>query len=155
MAWITLSDSHVQYRLPLCFVSDHPELPLLLARKARPSLTYLARTIHTLQPNRSELKVLAGPPDNFRLHSLNGHVSTPIFDHLGSSSWHSYDAYLIVLVGKSAKWMIPFLILGAAGVVYLVARICGARGPRRRYPSYKSVADSEQMLDSSLDGRMA
>jgi hypothetical protein len=58
--------------------------------------------IHTLQRNRPELKVLSGPPSNPKLHSLNGDVVTPLFHHLGTSSWHSFDASFIVLLGRSA-----------------------------------------------------
>ena len=115
----------------------------------------MARTIHALQPNRLELKILAGPPDNFKLHSLNGPVSTPIFDHLGSSSWHSYDASLIVLLGKSAKWWIPLFILGAAAGVLFVVRILKVKGTLRRYPSYKSILYGEQKSDTNLEGRIA
>jgi hypothetical protein len=115
----------------------------------------MARTIHALQPHRGELKVLAGPPDNFKLHSLNGHVSTPIFDHLGSSSWHSYDASLIVLLGKSAKWWIPLLILGAAAAIFLVVRKLKVKGTLRRYASYRSILYGEKTLDTDLEDRIA
>lgn len=57
---------------------------------------HFASVLHTLQPDRSESKVLPGP-----LHSLNGRVTTPLFEHLGSSSWHSYDAQLITLLGNA------------------------------------------------------
>ena len=79
------------------------------------------RTIHASQPNRSELKILAGPKDNFKLHSLNGPVSTPIFDHLGSSSWHAYDASLIVALGKFSSLLRPLLIVSVVGLTLFVA----------------------------------
>jgi hypothetical protein len=31
------------------------------------------------------------------MHMLNGQVNTPLFRHLGSSSWHNRDARLIAL----------------------------------------------------------
>ncbi|KAK0738746.1 glycosyltransferase family 32 protein [Schizothecium vesticola] len=89
---------------------------------------HYASTIHAYQPNRTTLKVLAGPPDNFRLHSLNGHVQTPIFNHLGSSSWHSYDAALIVSVGRMLGHKLPILAVVAGVVVFVVVR----RTKRRR-----------------------
>ena len=84
--------------------------------------------IHAYQPNRTELKVLAGPADNFKMHSLNGHVSTPIFNHLGSSSWHSYDAALIVSVGRTMGTKLPLLAVASGAVAFLIIR----RQKRRR-----------------------
>jgi hypothetical protein len=34
------------------------------------------------------------------MHRLNGDVVTPLFHHLGASSWHSFDAALIVSLGR-------------------------------------------------------
>lgn len=34
------------------------------------------------------------------MHRLNGDVITPLFHHLGASSWHSFDAALIVSLGR-------------------------------------------------------
>lgn len=79
-----------------------------------------------LQENRTEYKVLAGPEGDRAMHSLNGRVSTPLFEHLGSSSWHSYDSSLIVLLGESS-WILP-LIIAVSGCILLYA---GARCGRR------------------------
>ncbi|KAK0630945.1 glycosyltransferase family 32 protein [Bombardia bombarda] len=89
---------------------------------------HYASTIHAFQRNRHELKILAGPRSNPNMHSLNGQVTTPIFDHLGSSSWHSYDAAMIVTIGKSGKWVMPVLFVGGIGVAFLIIR----RTRRRR-----------------------
>jgi ABC-type bacteriocin/lantibiotic exporter with double-glycine peptidase domain len=78
------------------------------------------RVIHTLQPNRSESKILVGPSNNFWLHSLNGPVSTPLFNHLGSASWHLYDAELVVLLGKCLTWVLPILIIGIVVILLVV-----------------------------------
>lgn len=107
--------------MPLRFVSSLPPAPQGLP--ANPS-----RTIHAYQPNRTTLKVLAGPSNNFRLHSLNGQVQTPIFNHLGSSSWHSYDAALIVSVGRMFAHKLPILAVVGGVVVFVVVR----RTKRRR-----------------------
>lgn len=76
--------------------------------------------IHTLQPHRADLKILAGPPDNPRLHSLNGDVVTPLFHHLGTSSWHSFDAALIVTLGRSTVILKLLVIVTVAVVVTLI-----------------------------------
>lgn len=88
----------------------------------------LTSMVHAYQPNRTELKVLAGPPENFKMHSLNGHVSTPIFNHLGSSSWHSYDAALIVSVGRMIGTKLPLLAIAGGAVAFFIIR----RAKRRR-----------------------
>jgi hypothetical protein len=79
-------------------------------------------TIHAFQRNRTELKILAGPKENPRLHSLNGPVSTPIFNHLGSSSWHSYDAAMIVSLGKHHGLLLPLACVAAVGAMFFVIR---------------------------------
>lgn len=74
---------------------------------------HFASVIHVYESNRTELKILPGP-----LHSLNGKASTPIFDHLGSSSWHSYDAKLIVTIGSRIN-LIFFFFVGVALALFL------------------------------------
>ncbi|KIN05910.1 glycosyltransferase family 32 protein, partial [Oidiodendron maius Zn] len=61
---------------------------------------HYASVIHTLQKNRSDLRILTGSKDAPNIHRLNGDVVTPLFHHLGASSWHSFDAALIVSLGR-------------------------------------------------------
>ena len=79
-----------------------------------------------LQDNRTDYKVLAGPEGDRGMHSLNGRVSTPLFEHLGSSSWHSYDSSLIVLLGESS-WMLPLLVGVSGCILIYVGSRCGRR----------------------------
>jgi hypothetical protein len=65
-----------------------------------PSNTDLKRSIHSHMKNRQDLKILSGPEGNENMHMLNGDVETPLFHHLGASSWHSYDAALIMSIGR-------------------------------------------------------
>jgi hypothetical protein len=149
LARVTLPDCLVQHGMPLRIVSSVRQLGICVARRRAaplfpgaacigpyqatrfPALTLFAtRTIHAYQRNRTELKVLAGPPDNFKLHSLNGPVSTPIFNHLGSSSWHSYDAAMIVSLGKS-RWKGPVMLaIASTGVFVAIRRSRRRRGVR-------------------------
>jgi mannosyltransferase OCH1-like enzyme len=76
---------------------------------------HYASTIHAYQANRTELKILPGP-----LHSLSGRVKTPLFEHLGSSSWHSYDAKLLPKVSCYVRGLFAFGMLVA--VVAVVRR---------------------------------
>ncbi|OTA01658.1 GT32 glycosyltransferase family 32 protein [Trichoderma parareesei] len=88
---------------------------------------HYASVVHAAQPQpgRGELKVLPGP-----MHSLNGHVKTPIFEHLGSSSWHSYDARFIMSLGRRLH-QIVFFCVGVMLVVLIkrrvmLRRVCGS-----------------------------
>ncbi|KHN96428.1 Glycosyltransferase, DXD sugar-binding motif protein [Metarhizium album ARSEF 1941] len=78
---------------------------------------HFASVLHALQPNRRDYKILPGP-----LHSLNGRVVTPLFEHLGSSSWHSYDARLINHLGH-ARLMPVFFGLGIVMTLYVQRRV--------------------------------
>ncbi|KAK4096451.1 glycosyltransferase family 32 protein [Parathielavia hyrcaniae] len=84
---------------------------------------HYASTIHAFQHDRTELKVLAGPRGNPGLHSLNGRVSTPLFHHLGSSSWHSYDAAMIVSLGRQHGAKLALLWIGAVGILFLAMKM--------------------------------
>lgn len=87
---------------------------------------HYASTIHAFfRGDRSKLKILGGTKDNKKLHMLSGPVNTPLFKHLGSSSWHSYDAAMIVNLGKSvggSRWRLPIMFLFACGLFFLVIR---------------------------------
>ena len=54
------------------------------------------------------------------MHNLNGDVVTPLFHHLGSSSWHSFDGALVVLLGKPETQMRILFIGIIIGVAVLV-----------------------------------
>lgn len=90
---------------------------------------HFASTIHVRAPNRGDLKILAGPPDNFKLHTINGPVSTPLFNHLGSSSWHSYDGLIIMSLGKNLKFIIPGIILSVIALRFCVVIITRRNTP--------------------------
>jgi hypothetical protein len=50
--------------------------------------------MQALFPGRADLRILWGPN---RLHQLSGAVTTPLFRHLGMSSWHNHDSSFIML----------------------------------------------------------
>ncbi|KAE8380069.1 hypothetical protein BDV26DRAFT_150787 [Aspergillus bertholletiae] len=74
---------------------------------------HYASTIYTTQPNRTSLRILSGPPDQPKMHMLNGFVDTPLFRHLGTSSWHASDA-LFVRMMEGVGERILYCILSAA-----------------------------------------
>ncbi|CEJ60971.1 hypothetical protein PMG11_09524 [Penicillium brasilianum] len=104
---------------------------------------HYASTVFTLQTNRSSIRILSGTSDNPTMHMLNGFVDTPLFRHLGSSSWHTKDARLILLL-KDAQ---PSLILVSVVIIIAVLALmlwC-ARLPRTRL----SKRDVESHLQNS------
>ena len=73
------------------------------------------------------------------MHRLNGDVVTPLFHHLGASSWHSFDAALIVSIGRIDRntWMrgaAIVLLISALAVVAWVGML-RLRLKRRRTSS--------------------
>lgn len=74
---------------------------------------HYASTVYMAYEGRSSVKILPGP-----LHSLSGRVSTPLFDHLGSSSWHSSDAKFVRCLFKCLFLLLAFF-LGIGVAVYI------------------------------------
>ncbi|GKZ73644.1 hypothetical protein AnigIFM60653_010800 [Aspergillus niger] len=105
---------------------------------------HYASTIYTMQRNTSTLRVLAGPPENPRMHMLNGVVNTPLFRHLGSSSWHEKDARFIKAFAnmdqRVAFGMVLFALVGGCWAVSL----CVARG--RAWHQRDAVSQEIEML---------
>jgi len=93
---------------------------------------HYASTIHAFQRDRSNLKILAGSKGLPNMHRLNGPVSTPLFDHLGSSSWHSYDAAMIVSLSRSGgSWLLFPAAMLCCGVCVSFVLIRRTRGRSR------------------------
>ncbi|CAM1505633.1 Fc.00g112700.m01.CDS01 [Cosmosporella sp. VM-42] len=105
---------------------------------------HFASQIHVMWPKRADLKILAGPKDNPKLHSINGPVSTPLFNHLGSSSWHSYDGLFITSIGKYGKWIGLGAVVGLVGILLYTMR--SSRRRRGRSPTRESMDDLEKRL---------
>ncbi|GJN85645.1 hypothetical protein PLIIFM63780_009214 [Purpureocillium lilacinum] len=76
--------------------------------------------------------ILADATGDMAAHMLRGKVTTPLFAHGGASSWHSWDAALIILIGKH------YIIFGALITALLsaaaasVACVCARRQGRCR-----------------------
>ena len=66
------------------------------------------------------------------MHALNGNVETPLFHHLGASSWHSFDAFLIVSIGKLGPRILGgFVIVAAIVAVAVWAALLQLRAVKR------------------------
>jgi hypothetical protein len=117
-------------------------------------LTMSNSTIHAQQRDRAGLRILSGTRRNPNLHALNGDVETPLFHHLGASSWHSFDAFLIVSIGKAGSHLLwVFVGLGIfvlVGSWYALAQIRGVQASlspfRRRYSEDGLKRPEEELI---------
>ncbi|EEA19303.1 hypothetical protein TMatcc_009440 [Talaromyces marneffei ATCC 18224] len=102
---------------------------------------HYASTIFTLQENRTSLRILGGIPGSPRLHMLNGFVDTPLFRHLGSSSWHNFDAALINWIGHLRMGSVLVCMSFVASLMLTVYYCTCLR--RRRYAAKRNkiIAD--------------
>ncbi|PYI06954.1 hypothetical protein BO78DRAFT_396742 [Aspergillus sclerotiicarbonarius CBS 121057] len=104
---------------------------------------HYASTIYTMQPTTSHLRILTGPPDNPKLHMLNGIVDTPLFQHLGSSSWHQKDAQLIkAFANVDQRLSFGMVLVALAGALWALG-LCVSRARRwqpRREGSVQKTA---------------
>lgn len=73
--------------------------------------------------------VLADERGELEGHMLRGEITTPLFKHGGASSWHSWDARVIVLLGKYGK---NLLVVAACVVVLGVGAVVALLVSRRR-----------------------
>lgn len=86
------------------------------------------------------------------MHRLNGDVVTPLFHHLGASSWHSFDAALIVSLGRIERntWMrgVAFvLFISALGVAVWVGMLRLRLKRRRASSSARSRSPDPASFD--------
>ena len=91
----------------------------------------ICRTVYTLQKNRTTLRILSGTAENPTMHMLNGYVDTPLFRHLGSSSWHTKDAHLILLLKDIDPKIILLVSVMVVGVLGSMIWCCSSA--RRRF----------------------
>lgn len=87
------------------------------------------------------------------MHRLNGDVVTPLFHHLGASSWHSFDAALIVSLGRIDRnaWMRGVslvLFVSGLGVVAWMAMLRLRLKRRRASSSGRSRSPEGASFDS-------
>ncbi|KAH8426859.1 glycosyltransferase family 32 protein [Aspergillus melleus] len=92
---------------------------------------HYASTIYTMQRNRTSLRILSGPPTDPNMHMLNGFVDTPLFQHLGTSSWHAHDVTAFRVLNAARRSWTCLVAFGIGfGVVVLV--VVGTLGVMRR-----------------------
>jgi hypothetical protein len=71
--------------------------------------------MHRTYSDQIHLKILDSS------HKLNGHVVTPLFEHLGASSWHKKDAKMILRLGLFVERIKAFShIIECASAAFVV-----------------------------------
>lgn len=93
---------------------------------------YLAGSVTT------PVYILADAAGDMKPHMLRGKISTPLFDHGGASSWHSWDAAILLTIGKNYTLFVSGLAVSFVGLVGLVLYriVFRRRGFRRSSRSY-------------------
>jgi mannosyltransferase OCH1-like enzyme len=77
--------------------------------------------------------ILADEKGNINPHMLRGKTTTPLFAHGGASSWHSWDAALVLWVGKHYGLFIAFFAVGIALAVLSAVSMCTDLRRRGRF----------------------
>lgn len=92
--------------------------------------------VRELLAGRQEQKVfiLANEQGQTEPHMLRGKVTTPIFSHGGASSWHSWDAAMLVMIGKHYILFLVLLLFALTLAIGWPLYLCTAsrRRPWRR-----------------------
>lgn len=134
--------------LPLVRISQRfPSSFLTLALTNLDPLFNSHRTMLSLYPGRDALHILWGPN---ALHQLSGAVTTPLFRHLGLSSWHSIDGAIVYMFkfgpGGHILAIALRLLLMAAIVFTLLKWYRSPERIRRKMLLEKQKVDDELLL---------
>jgi hypothetical protein len=100
----------------------------------------------SLYSNRTSLRILWGPNN---LHQLSGPITTPLFKHLGLSSWHSVDGAILRTfktgrLGRALGLMLK--IVGFMVTVHYLRKLHRARMQRNRRIEFKREKGEEGFL---------
>lgn len=105
-------------------------------------------TMHRLYGDQTSLAVMD------RANKLNGHVQTPLFEHLGASSWHKGDAKAILRVGHHIESLkehffslLIFFIVSSCGIFLACASLHRLRLLRKKkLADYEDVEASKEVV---------
>lgn len=102
-------------------------------------------TMHRTFPDQAQLGVLD------QANKLNGHVTTPLFEHLGASSWHKGDAKAILRIGQYIEGVKGHPIVAFATLFALVAFATALFGLARRIHGPSKGAAGYMDLEASKE----
>jgi len=72
--------------------------------------------------DRDKVFILADEDGKVGPHMLRGAVTTSLFRHGGASSWHEWDAAVVVFVARHARCFGAVFMIGLVGTAMLVCR---------------------------------
>lgn len=103
----------------------------------------------------NRMYILADENGEMEGHMLRGKIVTPLFEHGGASSWHGWDAAMIVMIGKHYGYVVMGLSAVVTTVGVLIWRL--RRGKRnvglRRRTSWRSALARLSLERRSEEGR--
>lgn len=82
--------------------------------------------------------ILADEDGNMDPHMLKGKITTPLFAHGGASSWHDWDAAMIVMIGKHYGYF-AFALGSLVGMIVLAGWKLARRNRPRRKSSWRGA----------------
>lgn len=91
--------------------------------------------------------VLADQYGHMQPHMLRGKVTTPLFAHGGASSWHSWDAAVIVSIGKHYDYVLKILAIGVLVSLALAWRMTCRTYRGECWQAYANARRSMQKRD--------
>ncbi|PWN36465.1 uncharacterized protein FA14DRAFT_175781 [Meira miltonrushii] len=105
-------------------------------------------TMHRLYGDQPSLTIMD------QANKLNGHVETPLFEHLGASSWHKGDAKAILRIGQQIEniknhffSLVIILFLFSFGIYFAFASLRRLRHARKRkLGRYEDVEASKELV---------
>ncbi|PWN34357.1 uncharacterized protein FA14DRAFT_148726 [Meira miltonrushii] len=105
-------------------------------------------TMHRLYGDQPSLAIMD------QANKLNGHVQTPLFEHLGASSWHKGDAKAILRIGHQIEnikkhffSLVAILFLFSCGMVIAFASLRRLRLSRkRRLAGYEDIEATKELV---------
>ncbi|GAA98906.1 glycosyltransferase family 32 protein [Mixia osmundae IAM 14324] len=78
---------------------------------------------------RRSMKILPG-----KAHRLSGHTFTPLFEHLGASTWHSWDSSVIMALGHAVNSLMSlWLPLASVAIVAIFGWHMRSRSTMQRH----------------------
>lgn len=89
---------------------------------------------------KDSVYILADGNGDMAPHMWRGRVKSPIMAHSGDSSWHSWDAGVMLTMGKYYALVVSVLAIGALGVVFFLSVCCCSRRHRRTWRKKTGVS---------------
>ncbi|KAF7195098.1 Inositol phosphoceramide mannosyltransferase 3 [Pseudocercospora fuligena] len=112
------------------------------------------RKINAGVRKEDQVYILADQNGNMESQMLRGKVVTPLFEHGGASSWHGWDAAMLVLIGKHYGLFAMGLVLAISLVVAAAWKLTRrSRQPQRRRASWSSLISRFSLERRSLEKR--